>query len=493
MWAALELADCSSLSRRRGILDNFTEGTRLVKTESPTERPILDRLDRQAWKIIGVVVIAPFMTQMDSTIVNVSLSSIQKDLHSTISMAQWVISGYLLALALMLPLNAWLVDRIGVKRLYLFCFSAFTFASFLCGAAHTMLALIAARILQGIAGGLLAPLTQLMMTRVAGTQMVRVFGYAAAPILLAPLLGPPLAGMILKYASWRWLFYVNLPIGIIAVVLAAIVIPHEESMLRKRPFDLLGFLLLSPGLSCFIYGFERFFHHQGASFLVIGVLLILWFLWTARQKKEKALINMELFKIRTFSVATMTQFLSSGIMFCGQFLLPLYLISGAGLSPTNAGWVLSAMGIGMLCVYPMMGNLTDKFGCRAVSSGGVFVNFLGTLPFLWMSHTGYSLPTAIVGLLLRGMGQGATGLPSIAAAYSSVPKEQLSFAAASMNIVQRLGGPVLTTALAVIVSYSVPSHSVPGLHSFEIPFVALIVFQLLVFASAIRLPLRVQK
>ena len=455
------------------------------------DTPSAGRLDPRAWKIIGVVIIAPLMTQMDSTIVNVSLSSIRDDLHSTISMAQWIISGYLLALALMLPLNAWLVDRMGVRKLYLFCFSAFTFASFLCGAAHSMITLIAARILQGAAGGLLTPLTQLMMARVAGKQLVRVAGYAAAPILLAPLLGPPLAGIILKYADWRWLFYVNLPIGVIAVFLAAMIIPHDESMLQKRPFDLWGFLTLAPGLSLFLYGFEQFSHHQGSSFLIAGIVLILCFLWIARANREKALIDLELFKIRTFSVATVTQFLSTGIMFCGQFLVPLYLISGAGLSPAKAGWVLSAMGIGMLCVYPLMGNLTDRFGCRAISSSGVVVNSLGTLPFLWMAHTQYSLPAAVAGLVLRGMGQGATGLPSIAAAYASVPKERLGFATASMNIAQRLGGPILTTALAVVISYSVPVHAVPGAHSFQAPFVALIFFQFLVFGSAIQLPIRI--
>jgi MFS family permease len=221
--------------------------------------------------------------------------------------------------------------------------------------------------------------------------------------------------------------------------------------------------------------------------------LIIWFLWIARRKKEKALIDIELFKTRIFSVATVTQFLSTGIMYCGQFLLPLYLISGVGLSPADAGWVLSAMGIGMLCISPMMGNLTDRFGCRAVSSSGVFVNFLGTLPFLWMAHTEYSMPVAILGLVLRGMGQGATGLPSIAAAYASVSKEKLSYATTSVNIVQRLGGPILTTALAVVVSYSAPAHSVSRLHSFEAPFMTLIIFQLLVFGSAIQLPKRIHE
>lgn len=450
-----------------------------------------ERLDPQAWRIIGVAILAPLMTQMDSTIVNVSLSTITEDLHSSISSAQWIISGYLLALALMLPLNGWLVGRFGAKRLYLFCFSAFTLASFFCGTAHTMSELIFARLVQGMAGGLLTPLAQFMVARVAGKQMARVVGYAAIPVLLAPLLGPMLAGTILKHAGWSWLFYVNLPVGILAVILAAIIIPHDKTMLQKRPFDLPGFLTLSPGLSCFLYGFERFSHHEGSSFLVIGILLLASFIWLARRKKESALIDIELFKIRTFSIATITQFLANGIIYCGQFLVPLYLISGVGLSPADAGWVLSAMGIGMLCVFPVMGNLTDRFGCRAVASTGVVVNFLGTFPFLWMAHTEYSMPAALAGLVLRGMGQGATGIPSLAAAYASVPKDRLGFATTSMNIVQRLGGPILTTALSVVVSFSMHAEAASKAHSFEIPFLALLLFQLVVLGSAIQLPKRI--
>ncbi|MCM0084321.1 DHA2 family efflux MFS transporter permease subunit [Geomonas sp. Red32] len=452
-----------------------------------------EKLDPKAWQTIAVVILAPFMTQMDATIVNVSLSSIGENLHAPISSAQWIISGYLLALALMLPLNGWLVDRFGTKRLYLFCFSSFTAASFLCGAARTMEQLIAARIVQGLAGGLLAPLTQLMMARVAGKQMARVVGYASAPVLLAPLVGPPLAGAILRYAGWPWLFYVNLPVGVLAVALAALLIPHDGTMIRKRPFDLPGFLLLSPGLSCTLYGLEQFAHRQSPSFLLLGILLLGTFIWLALRMKEKALIDLELFRIRTFSTAAITQFLSNGIMFAGQLLIPLYLVSGAGLSPARAGWVLTAMGIGMMCSYPLMGFLTERFGCRAVASGGVFINLAGTLPFLWMAHAGFSMPLSVAGLYLRGVGQGATGIPSLAAAYASVPQNKLSLAATAINIVQRLGGPIATTTLAIVISLSEKANPVPGSHSFLIPFAAILLLQLLIIGSATRLPVRIRQ
>ena len=443
------------------------------------------------WKIVAVVMMAPFMTQMDSTIVNVSLSSIRDSLQSTISAAQWVISGYLLALALMLPVNGWLVDRFGAKRLYLVCFSLFTLASALCAMAHTMPELIAARVAQGIAGGLLAPLAQLMMARVAGKQMARVISLASIPVLTGPLLGPLLAGMILRYGGWPWLFYVNLPVGILAVVLAAKLLPHDPSLLVRRPFDYLGFLLLSPGLSLLLYGFERASHDRDIKPLVLGGLLVVAFVLWAQRRGERALIDIQLIRVRHFTVAAITQFLSNGIIYSGQFLLPFYLISGTGMTPTQAGGLLSATGVGLLCVYPTMGLLVERFGCRAVASVGVVVNFVGTLPFLVMAITQFSLPWALLGLLLRGLGQGATGIPSLSVAYSSVPKQKLNYAATAVNIVQRLGGPILTTALSIVVSLHVPQESADG-HAFLWPFVTLLVFQLVVMGSAIRLPGRAE-
>lgn len=456
----------------------------------PNRQTHPDKLTAAAWKIIAVAMLGPFMAQMDSTIVNVSLSSIQRDLHSTISLAQWVVSGYLLALALMLPLNATLVDRLGAKKLYLVCFSLFTAASALCGMARTMPELIGTRIIQGIAGGLLAPLAQLMMARVAGRQMAKVFGIAGLPILLAPLAGPVLAGAILKYLGWPWLFFVNVPAGILGVLGALFVIPHDKAETQKRTFDLFGFLMLSPGLASLLFGLEQALHRELPWGLALGLVLFGTFIWHARRKKTEALIDLEFFKIRPFLTATTTQFLANGTMYAGQFLIPFFLVTGCHIPASRAGWILGAMGVGMLCVYPSIGLLTEKFGCRAVASSGVFLNFFGTLPFLWMAFNGFSLPLAIFGLLVRGMGQGATGIPSMTAAYAAVPKQKLSLATMTVNIVQRLGGPTITTIIALVTSLSFSLAPASG-RAFLVPFIALIVVQLLLLGSASRLPVRV--
>jgi EmrB/QacA subfamily drug resistance transporter len=295
------------------------------------------------------------MTQMNSTVVNVSLSTIRHVLHASIDSVQWIISGYLLALALTLPLNAWLVDRLGAKRLYLGCFSAFTLASLLCGMERTINGLIWARAIQGMAGGLLVPMAQMMLARFAGRHLARVMGYTAMPVLIAPLFGPVVAGLILKYAGWPWLFYINLPIGILAVSLAVFLLPDDEGAGQKRPFDFLGFLIISPGMALLLYGLDNMSNRHGRLFFLSGMILIGAFIWRAIRKETAALIDLRLFTNRVFSIATATQFLSNGANYAGQVLVPLFLIAGCGLSPLKAGWMLAPMGLGMMVVYPVLG------------------------------------------------------------------------------------------------------------------------------------------
>ena len=438
---------------------------------------------------MAVVLLGPFMSQIDSTVVNVSLSAIRDDLHSSTESAQWIVSAYLLALALMLPLNGWLVDRVGAKRLYLGCFTLFTVASMGCGAARSIPALIGARVLQGMAGGLLAPLTQLMMARVAGKQMARVFGYAVVPVLIAPILGPVLAGAILKHASWSWIFYVNLPIGVYAVAAAAWFLPGDEPPGDRRPFDLLGFLLLSPGLVALLYGLEQATRGHGFGPLVAGAALLVGFIVHARRARSSALIDLQLFESGLFANAAVTQFLSNGMLYANQFLVPLYLITGAGFSPHRAGWLLAPPAVTMMFVYPLMGTVTDRFGCRAVVASGVLLTVLGTLVFVWMTQRGLTTAGVEVGLLLRSAGQGAIGIPTVSAAYASVPKEKLSFATTAVNIVQRLGGPMATIVVALAVTTGT-AHPVGG-SAFLIPFLALMSIQLLALGCAVRLPARI--
>jgi EmrB/QacA subfamily drug resistance transporter len=448
------------------------------------------RLGPGIWKIIAVTVAGAFMAQLSTTMVNVSLSSLGTELHASLSAIQWVTSGYLLALALMLPLTGWLVERIGAKALYLWCFSAFTLSSALCGIAWSANALIAFRILQGMSGGLMAPMTQMMIARAAGKHMARVIGYAAVPVMLGPLLGPVIAGAILQYASWRWLFLVNLPVGALAIILAIFLLPNDREETKQRDLDLVGFALLSPGLALFLYGSDHMGERIGQVTLALSVVLFAMFLKVAIRKRDRALIDLRLFKGKIFAAATVTQFMSNGISFAGQMLIPIYLISACGRSPSAAGWLLAPLGVGMICSYPWMGALTQRFGIRKLSAGGAFLALAGTLPLVWLASHGLSVTVLACALFLRGVGLSAVGIPSISAAYASVERRDLPMATTSLNIVQRLGGPTMTTLCATFLGWRLSAAPSPAVTSdaFAEAFGLLCFLHVLLFLATLRLP-----
>ncbi len=452
-----------------------------------------DRLDPSVWRICSVALFGSLLAQLDATIVNVSLASLAKDLGSSLSMIQWVTSGYLLALTLVLPLNGWLVDRIGAKALYLWCFSAFTLSSALCGLAWSASSLIAFRALQGISGGLLAPMMQMMAARAAGRHMARVMGYVVLPILLAPFLGPVIAGAILKYASWRWLFLVNLPVGVLAFSLAVLFLPSDKHETVRRSLDWIGLGLLSPALVLFLYGSQRIGEAIGRHALLASVVLVSAFLWWGKRKGDRALIDLRLFKGKVFSASAITQFLSNGVQFAGQMLVPVFLIQACGRSPAEMGWMLAPLGLGMMVTYPWMGALTQRFGIRRVSAGGALMVLVATLPFLYLASSGLDLFVLMPALLFRGMGQSAIGLPSISAAYASVERRALPMATTSLNIVQRLGGPTLTTLCATILEWRLRAQvgEPVALNAYGWAFLLLCALHALTFIAACRLPRRI--
>jgi EmrB/QacA subfamily drug resistance transporter len=406
-----------------------------------------------AWKILSVAILGSFLSNLDATIVNVSLSSLASDLHTTLGTIQWVTSGYLLALTLILPLNGWLVDRIGAKALYLWCFSAFTLSSALCGLAWSAPSLIGFRALQGLAGGLLAPMAQMMVARVAGKQMARVAGYVTVPILLAPLLGPVIAGAILQYASWRWLFLVNVPVGAIAITLATLFLSDDGEERRPRELDLLGLALLSPALVLFLYSADRVGEPLGLALFVLSLVLLAAFLWRAWRKGKKALIDLQLFRSPLFSIASIAQFLSNGTTFAGQMLIPLFLIDAAGRSPGEIGWLMAPLGLGMLCTFPSLGFLSKHLGTRGLAAGGALLSTFATAAFIYISATELNLALLAAALFLRGIGLAGIGIPAMTAAYSTVPRSDLPMATTTLNIVQRLGGPTLTTLCATFLGW----------------------------------------
>lgn len=447
------------------------------------------RLDASVWKVAFVAILGTLLAQLDATTINVSLAQLAQEFRVDLSVVQWVTTGYLLSLTLVLPLNGWLVERIGARTLYIWCFAGFVAASALCAVAWSAPSLIAFRLLQGMSGGLLAPMAQMMIARAAGDQMTRVVGIVALPVIFAPVLGPVIAGFILQYGSWRLLFLVNLPVAALAFALALIWLPEDEPNERRRPLDWIGLGLLSPGLVLALIGLGDLGRTAGWAMLAGACVLLAMFVRWAADRGSHALVDLQLFSRRGFGDAAVTQFLSNGVLVGGQTLIPIYLIDGIGRSPTEMGWLLAPLGLGMAITYPLLGRSVGRWGVRAVSTAGALLAFGGTLLLLYLAVHGFEPSVLVLALFVRGMGQSAVGLPAMSAAYSAVARDELPMASTSINIAQRLGGPTLTAICIVFLDWRIGAgEAADGVGAYGWTFLLLSAMQALTVVAALRLP-----
>ncbi|MDX6376576.1 MAG: hypothetical protein QOE98_879, partial [Gaiellaceae bacterium] len=259
-------------------------------------------LDRRLWAISSVVILGAVMSILDTTIVNVAIDALARDLHATHGTNQWVSTGYMLALATVIPLTGWAAERFGTKRLFLVAVSLFAAGSALCGMAWSSESLIGFRVLQGLGGGMVMPTGMMILAQAAGPQrMGRVMSVIGVPMLIAPVIGPALGGYLIDAISWRWIFFVNVPIGAIALVLAYRILDRDRPQ-ERHPLDVRGFLYLSPGLTALVYGLAE---AGSAGSLTaarpmlsvgVGVALIAAFIWHALHAK-RPLLDLQLFRV----------------------------------------------------------------------------------------------------------------------------------------------------------------------------------------------------
>ena len=392
-------------------------------------------------------------------------------------MVQWIVTGYLLALTLVLPAFRWAVERVGSRRLYVGCLLGFTATSMLSALAWSASSLIAFRVLQGAVGGLLAPLTQTLIAQLAGPKrMGRAVSIISVPFLVAPLCGPTLGGLLIERLSWRWLFLFNAPLGLAGAWLAHRRLPPGDTPSRTR-FDAVGFALLSPGIALFTYGLSALGHAHGAPTprlllpLGLAAALVTAFVLDARRRPTTALLDLNVFRHRAVSASLVIYLLTSFSSFGGQFILPLYYQQVRGESPSRAGMLIAAQGLGMLLTLPQIGKLTDRIDHGKLVVLGVLATLVGTLAFTQATdHSSYLLLSAA--LVVRGAGLGATNTPALAAAYRNLSHDEIPNATATLNVVQRLGAPLGVATMAVALQRFAPAHPSPALlaHAFARTF-----------------------
>ncbi len=415
-----------------------------------------DGIDRGVWLISIVVVLGTIGGLLSVTTVTVALDQLAAALHASLDATQWTVTGYLLGLAAIVPVTGWLGRRIGAKRLYLASLGLFALTSSLCALAPSMDALIALRVLQGIAGGAAIPIGQTILATAAGPgRMGRVMSVIGVPMVLAPVIGPIVGGVLIEGLGWQWLFVVNVPLAVVGLVLGMRVLPAQEHG-PAGPLDVRGLLLLTAGVPLVVFGLAETGITGGvgqaiaAGPLLAGTALIVAFALHGRSIAHP-LLSVALWGNRGFAACSLVTLCLGSAQFGASVLLPLYLQAIQGESTLATGLLLAPQGIGAAIAMPAAGRLTDRVGGGRVAIAGVVAILVSTIGLALLTSSA-SLPVVELLLLVRGAGQGAGVMPALAAVYGVLEREEIPEATPQLNLFQRIGGSIGTAVLTVVLT-----------------------------------------
>jgi EmrB/QacA subfamily drug resistance transporter len=432
------------------------------------------KLDKAMIRLVAILLLGAIPSLLDTTIVNVAIDTIGRDLHTTVSTIQWVITGYLLSFGIVIPLSGWALARFGGRATWVFALVVFLAGSVLSGAAWNIGSLIGFRVLQGIGGGLLLPVLTTLLTQAAGgRQLGRLMATVSLPVAVVPVFGPVISGLIISNVSWRWIFYVNVPFCIGAIILAWRGLPARSAGQARdqaagaAQLDVAGLVLLCPALAGLLYGLAQASTAAGFSQLHViiplaaGAVLLAAFIWHALHTAVVPLVDLRLFRHRGFTGASTLMFLAGLSIYGAMLLLPLYFQQDRGFSALGAGLLLVPQGVGSILPRTIVGRLTDKLGARPVSIAGIVLAAVGTVPFALAGvHTSEWLLGAA--LVVRGAGLGAATIALMAGAFQGLSKAELPHASSATRIMQQVGGAFGAAVLVVILTGGAAHAAGPG-------------------------------
>jgi EmrB/QacA subfamily drug resistance transporter len=405
------------------------------------------------WVVATIFVLGLFMEIMDTTIINVAIPTLAEEFKVNAASMEWVVIGYLLPLAVWIPASGWIGDRFGTKKTFLFALFLFTVASMLCGVAQNMEQLIAFRVLQGVGGGMLTPVGTAMLYRsFPPEERARASTVLIVPTVIAPALGPVIGGAIVDHLSWRWIFYVNLPIGIAGFVFGALFLKEHREPQAGR-FDLPGFVLSGAGLALFLYAITQGPSHGWASTSVlvtgIGGLLLIGLLIKVELTVAEPMLALRLYRDRIFRNANMVNSLSYGSFMAFLFLLPQMLQGPFGLSALETGLSTLPQALGVILMSQIVGRLYHTVGPRRLITTGLVVTALVTVPFV-LIDAGTNLWLIPVLMFVRGCGMSFTFVSLQSSTYANIEARDTGRASAIFSTQRQASAAIGVAVLATV-------------------------------------------
>jgi EmrB/QacA subfamily drug resistance transporter len=383
-------------------------------------------------------------------VVSVALPTMSADLHARVADVQWVSTGYLLAMSLVLPVTGWLTDRWGGRTAWTLALSVFLAGSVGCVVAWSLPVLAVGRVVQGLGGGVLLPVGMTLLARAAGpARLARVLAVIAVPGQVAPVLGPVAGGFLAGAGTWRWVFLVNLPLCAAALLLTRW-LPAGRDGAAVPPLDVRGLVFLGPGLALLVLGLTWAGTGRGGILEgAAGAALLAGFGLHALRARGPVLVDLRVLRHRSAAVASVLMLLVGLAVYGGLLLLPLSLQQLGGQSPGRVGLLLVPQGLGTLAGTLLAGRVADRVGARPLVLAGLALTAVGTVPFVLAQPAGPPLAAA---LLVRGLGVGLAGLPLLAAAYHGVARSRMPDVTTVTRVAQQVGGALGTAALAVLLT-----------------------------------------
>ncbi|MGW9042848.1 MDR family MFS transporter [Streptomyces lydicus] len=416
------------------------------------------------------LIVGALAVVFDTTIVSVALNDLATELDAPLSTIQWVSAVYLLAVFVAIPLAGWAQSRLGGRRLWIAALGVFLLGSILSAVAWDATSLIAFRIVQGVAGGIMMPLmATLLMQATRGRNIGKVMAIITVPTALGPILGPVLGGLILQLADWRWLFFVNIPFCVVGGWLAWRNLPNDRPA-ADRPrarLDVVGLLLLCPGFAALVFGLSQVEGSAGFAGakvlipLISGLALVAGFTAWALTRSTGALVNVRLFRHRAVASSSSLLFLGGISLFGSMLLLPLYFQQVRGEDALGAGLLLIPQGVGALLARSLAGKYTDRLGPRGVAFAAFVFVAAATVPFAFVT-AGTSEVQLMAALFVRGIALGAAMIAPMGAAYVGLAHEEIPDASILTRVAQQIGGAVGIAVLAVILQHSTGDAHTPA-------------------------------
>lgn len=410
---------------------------------------------------LAIILMGVFMAVLDTSVVNVAIPKMEVALNTNTSSIQWVLTGYMLVLGIVTPATGWLTDKFGPKHLFLFGVAIFTIASFLCGLAWNLPAIIFFRLLQGVGGGILQPVAQTIIYRIFPRDKIGVvMGLFGVTIMAAPAFGPLLSGYFVEYASWRLIFYINIPIGAAALFLGLLFM-HEFKHEASVGFDVKGLTFSTLGFFALLYGFNNVPSHGWGSDIVrvsiaIGAISLILLVITELRVKNP-LIDFRVLKNYTFAMSVIIGSFLFVALFVGIFLLPIYLQNIMGFSALRTGLFMTPAALGSAIMMPISGRLYDRFGARPLGIFGLAGLALTTYGFTFLSPNSTSGHIQLL-YILRSVAMGMCMMPIMTAGTNAVHPRMLPQAAAVNNTLRQVAAGLGTAILTVYMTHRSTIH-----------------------------------